>query len=156
MKKRLKILKTQWQTTVHKIHVMRFILKACWALIKRGFKHDISKYSKNEAPFFAQAEELRNFTYGTQEYKDMLKRTLDEALKHHYSNNSHHPEFHPNGINDMEILDVVEMLCDWRAATLRNKNGNIQRSVEFNQERFEYDELTRRKYTNFYKEIKSW
>ena len=45
------------------------------------------------------------------------------AIDHHYANNRHHPEHWPNGINDMTLMDLIEMLADWKAATARNKNG---------------------------------
>jgi len=49
------------------------------------------------------------------------------------------PEF---GIRGMTLLDVVEMLCDWKAATQRHADGDILKSVEINQKRFGYsDEL---------------
>jgi hypothetical protein len=41
---------------------------------------------------------------------------MGEALKHHYANNRHHPEHFENGINGMNLLDVIEMVCDWKAA----------------------------------------
>ena len=41
-------------------------------------------------------------------------------------------------------LDILEMLCDWKAATLRHKDGDIRKSIEINQKRFGYsDELKR-------------
>jgi len=46
------------------------------------------------------------------------------------------------GLNGMSLLDLVEMLCDWKAATMRHNDGDILRSVEINQKRFGYsDEL---------------
>jgi hypothetical protein len=37
---------------------------------------------------------------------------------------------------------VVEMLCDWLAATKRHADGDIRKSIAFNQKRFGYtDEL---------------
>lgn len=47
-----------------------------------------------------------------------------------------------DGIRGMSLLDVLEMLCDWKAATLRHNDGDIRRSIEINQGRFGYsDEL---------------
>lgn len=46
------------------------------------------------------------------------------------------------GIRGMSLFDLIEMLCDWKAATLRHNDGNIRRSIELNQKRFGYsDEL---------------
>lgn len=46
------------------------------------------------------------------------------------------------GLHGMSLLDIIEMLCDWKAATLRHHDGDILRSIEINQKRFGYsDEL---------------
>jgi hypothetical protein len=46
------------------------------------------------------------------------------------------------GLHGMSLLDILEMLCDWKAATLRHNDGDIRRSIEINQKRFGYsDEL---------------
>ena len=38
--------------------------------------------------------------------------------------NRHHPEhFGEDGIRGMNLPDVVEMLCDWKAASERTKDG---------------------------------
>jgi hypothetical protein len=39
-------------------------------------------------------------------------------------------------VNDMNLLDVVEMLCDWKAASMRHNDGNIHKSIELNADRF--------------------
>src|SRR5437879_5301297 len=121
----LKIIKTHYQTTLHKYYVMKYMMKTCWALFKRAFVHDFSKYTKYEAPYFAKAILLKDLVYGSPEYLKVIKESLNIALDHHYKNNSHHPEHYPGGFNEMKILDVVELLCDWKAASLRNKSGNI-------------------------------
>lgn len=40
-------------------------------------------------------------------------------------------------INNMTLVDLVELLCDWKAATARNKDGNIRTSIDINQKRFD-------------------
>lgn len=46
------------------------------------------------------------------------------------------------GLRGMSLLDVLEMLCDWKAATARHDDGDIRKSIEINQRRFCYsDEL---------------
>lgn len=67
---------------------------------------------------------------------------LKPAIDIHYKNNRHHPEHFANGIKDMTLLDLLEMLCDWKASSERHADGNIYRSIEINQSRFGYsDEL---------------
>jgi len=48
------------------------------------------------------------------------------------------------GLCGMSLLDLIEMLMDWWAASKRHNDGDIRRSIEVNQERFRYsDELKR-------------
>lgn len=82
---------------------------------------------------------MKNCTYGSKEYKQYLEE-LKPALKHHYKNNNHHPEHYDNGIDDMDLFDIVEMIADWMAATLRHNDGNIFKSLNVNKERFNMSE----------------
>jgi hypothetical protein len=44
----------------------------------------------------------------------------------------------------MSLLDVIEMLADWKAATERHADGDLDRSITHNPERFGYgDEIER-------------
>lgn len=46
------------------------------------------------------------------------------------------------GLHGMSLLDLIEMLVDWKAATLRHNDGDLCKSIEINQQRFGYtDEL---------------
>jgi hypothetical protein len=78
---------------------------------------------------------LSAVTYGSKEYQEMLAK-LKPALAHHYASNSHHAEHYPDGINGFDLLDLLEMFCDWKAATLRHNDGNILKSIEHNTKRF--------------------
>lgn len=134
------------ETTKHKAWVTWYILKACWALIKRAVGHDLSKYSKHEAPYFEKAlPSLRGLEYGSEEYMAAIK-SLGPALQHHYKNNSHHPEYYDT-IDDMAPLDLIEMLCDWKAAARRHATGDFSKSLEINEDRFNYSS----KYTDAFK-----
>lgn len=133
-------------TSLHKFWVMYYIVKLCLSLLKRGIVHDLSKFGKYEEPYFrAQLDKLRYTTYGTPEYKALLE-LIKPALEHHYKVNSHHPEFYQNGIRGMDILDELEMLADWKAATLRHHDGCIKKSIVANSNRFGYDEKKIQKY----------
>ena len=41
-----------------------------------------------------------------------------------------------SGVDGMSLLDVIEMLCDWKAAGERHADGSIDRSLKVNRERF--------------------
>lgn len=101
-------------------------------LIRRGNIHDTSKLNSPEKELFDKyTPMLKDTTYGSEEYKYYLTQ-LKVALNHHYSNNSHHPEFYRNGINDFDLFDLFEMLMDWKAATERHADGNIMKSIDIN------------------------
>ena len=131
------------ETTRHKAWVAWYLFKACLALMQRACLHDPSKYSHQEAAYFEQAlPALRNLEYGSDEYKAALD-SIKPAIEHHYRANSHHPEHYKCGLAEMSPLDLVEMLCDWRAATRRHASGNLVKSIDINTSRFLYSNLTR-------------
>ena len=110
-------------------------------LIYRGRVHDRSKLVEPEKSTFDRVTpKLRELTYGSNEYGAALA-DMGEALTHHYAENSHHPEFWPDGIRGMSLLDVVEMFCDWAAAVRRHDDGDLRRSITQNEERFGYPEV---------------
>ena len=105
-------------------------------LEKRAEVHDQSKMEQPELDIFVKyTPKLKNTTFGSEEYEEHLKG-MGAALEHHYKVNSHHPEHYDNGIGGMCLLDLIEMLSDWKAATERHKDGDIVKSLEINKERF--------------------
>lgn len=112
-------------------------------LLTRAHAHDQSKLRTPEVEAFDIATpKLENLEYGSQEYRDSLE-SIRPALEHHYRVYRHHPQHFPNGVKDMTLMDLIEMLVDWKASSLRNKKtGDIRKSIDFNAERFGYgDEL---------------
>lgn len=131
--------KTNIATRDHIAKVKDFMFIIADALLERAFNHDASKLKDPELPLFAEmTPKLAASTYNSDEYKEFLKK-LKPALDHHYAKNGHHPEHYPNGINDMDLIDLVELFVDWKAATLRHDDGNLLKSIEMNTERFKID-----------------
>ncbi len=127
-------------TLQHIKRVSQLMNEAAIELIVRGNNHDNSKLEDPEKPEFDRLTPiLKELTYGSEEYKASLA-DLQGALKHHYANNSHHPEHYENGVNDFNLFDLMEMFFDWKAATERTKDGNIYKSIEHNKGRFEISE----------------
>lgn len=107
----------------------------------RGQDHDRTKLEAPEKEAFDNLSlNLKDHEYGSDEYKTVIRETLGPALKHHYENNTHHPEHFENGIAGMSLLDLIEMLVDWKAASERMSEGDIYKSIELNIERFEIDD----------------
>ena len=112
-------------------------------IVKKAKFHDYDKlHNKIEKKLFDEyTPKLKNCTYGSDEYKIFLEG-LKEGLNIHYANNRHHPEHFEKGIQGMNLLDLLEMICDWKAASERHNDGDIYKSIEINQKRFGYsDEL---------------
>lgn len=126
----------RFKTMRHIETVRNFLNLFIRELLRRGEHHDQSKLEEPEAKLFDEVtHELRGLTYGTDDYQASLSK-LEPALKHHYANNRHHPEHFPEGINDMNIIDLLEMICDWKASSLRQDDGNILKSLKENQQRY--------------------
>ena len=123
-------------TKEHIDRVRVFLREVYMHLRSRGRDHDKSKLQDPELPVFAEyTPKLKGLTYGSDEYRECLKG-MQTALDHHYKENSHHPEFNKAGIDGMTLIDIMEMLADWRAATERHANGSMDDSLVKNQERF--------------------
>lgn len=130
---------TNNETRKHIAIVGAYISFVVGILQQRAANHDKTKLEDPELPLFTEyTEKLAGCTYGSDEYKEFLEG-LKPALIHHYSMNRHHPEHFLNGIDDMNLIDVMEMICDWKAATLRHNDGNILKSIDINTKRFNID-----------------
>ena len=129
-------------TIRHRYTVHKYIRAIMYKLHVRAWDHDSSKLDEPEKEIFDKVTpKLKELTYGSDEYNNQLKE-MQIALDHHYKVNPHHPEYYENGIKDMDLVDLVEMICDWKAASERHDNGNIMKSIEINQKRFNFsDEL---------------
>ena len=144
---------SKFKTLRHIETVRNYLGSVVKDLLVRAEEHDQSKLQSPEVEIFEEyTPKLRGCTYGSPEYAGYLKE-MQVALNHHYYHNKHHPEYYMVGpefngpcvssvLERMTLVDIMEMLCDWKAATLRHADGDIIKSIEINQERFGYsDEL---------------
>ena len=132
--------KTLLETERHIKLVQAMLMDVVIQLIERSRIHDQSKLESPEAETFdVYTHKLAECTYGSEEYKQFLKE-MKPALDHHYAKNRHHPEHWNNGVDDMDLIDLVEMLVDWKAASARHHDGNILTSIDKNSKRFKLSE----------------
>lgn len=95
-------------------------------LFERAQQHDLSKLHEPEIAGYAQLQtRLADVSYGTQAYRD--------------AENDHHPEHYSNGVADMSLMALIEMICDWKAASERTRQGGIAQSLDVNEQRFGLD-----------------
>ena len=89
-------------------------------LTKRGISHDRSKFEPIEFDAFVKTRpKFKAANYGSPEYKACVEE-IAESISHHYSLNRHHTKFFKGGFADMNLIDIIEMLADWRAASRRS------------------------------------
>lgn len=124
------------QQASHIRRVGELLITISYELAQRAVAHDASKWSSEEWPYYEEATpKLAGLTYGSKEYKKSLEE-LGPALEHHYKTNRHHPEFHADGVNDMTLIDLCELMCDWVSSGERHTDGSIVKSLEVNKKRF--------------------
>jgi hypothetical protein len=124
-------------TLRHSLRVGELIIQLVTGMLGRATKHDLSKTEPPELAAFDEASsQLGEMEYDSDAYRESLER-LGVALEHHYQTNRHHPQHWGSaGISGMTLVDVVEMICDWKAATERMKTGDLARSIEIAKTRF--------------------
>jgi hypothetical protein len=100
----------------------------------RAIGHDKSKLrSPEKEAYDGLTQDMKASTapYGSEEYRAILRK-YKPAIDHHFQVNRHHPEFFgEQGINGMTLIDLVEMLCDWKAASLRGNGTDADLGKNF-------------------------
>jgi hypothetical protein len=124
-------------TLRHSLRVAELMGELIKELLDRSVRHDLSKTREPErAVYDAVVPHLRATTYGSAEHRALVD-AMGEGLQHHYAHNRHHPEHFADGIDGMTLVDVLEMLADWKAATERTtSHGELADSLTINRERY--------------------
>lgn len=137
----------------HTAHLRALMGRIAALIVERGAVHDLSKLNTDEFEGFARINRVaREQKFGSPEYEAAMERERP-TIDLHFSRNRHHPERprligeaaeRERGLPDdatyhyavaaasMEWLDIVEMVCDWRAAQLGY--GDTSRTWEQNVE----------------------
>ena len=141
-------------TDKHILLVQEQMSGAISELRNQAINHDQSKFSSEEAEIYAVVvPEFAKYEYGTKEHSAVGDK-LGPAWKHHLDNNPHHPEYHENGIEDMDLLYIIEMLCDWKAASMRNPNQDFRKSLKINLDKKEVSDQLQKVMINTAKRLK--
>jgi len=128
----------------HRHMVAERMMLAAKILLDRAAKHDASKLTDEERPYYEKPVWALNHSgveYGSPEYK-ALTAQMGQGWEHHKSVNSHHPEFFGedrDAISSMDMFNLIEMLCDWIAAAKR-KGNDPAKAMTFLKEKYDVDE----------------
>lgn len=108
--------------------VSDFCLKIAKEFEDRALLHDRSKLGQQEFKLYKELlPEMKKHKFGSKEYNEVAKK-----FQFHFDNNpSHHPQAHKNGINDMNLFDMLEMFADWASV-----GSNMNESILTNAQRF--------------------
>ena len=113
-------------TMEHKTRVAIKMSALAREMTRRGNIHDNSKFKTPEVEIYsAHFNELNNSKYGTPEYDKALSN-IKPALDHHYESNDHHTQHFEDGIFDMNLVQILEMLCDISVAAESKGNDVIK------------------------------
>jgi hypothetical protein len=106
---------TEKYIRAHIQRVQKWLSHFSRQLYIRGSNHDASKLQSPEIEGWSQMDLEPRYPYGSPEYEDK-KRRYEWLFHAHYSRNRHHPEYfdiHDNKTFEMDLLDLIELLCDW-------------------------------------------
>lgn len=127
-------------TLEHIRRVNQLLIGCSKEMLDRAVKHDATKIVEPELSGFNHLDpDFRKLPYGSPEYFNIVnKPEVQRAIAHHHKHNSHHPEHYEEGIMDMNLFDIIEMLCDWKAASERNTSDNnkFEQHLEYNYKRY--------------------
>jgi len=125
-----------------------------WATESENLKHAYDEGQRiSNAKYVVICEELDLLTIGTPKMEESLKakgyanassasifNCINGSSETHLGFNFiSYPiaEFYePNKLEHMNLVDLIELLADWKAASERNKNGCIYNSIEINSYRY--------------------
>jgi hypothetical protein len=105
----------------------------------RAENHDKSKLVPPEKDGWDLMDKEPSYRYGTVEYYKKMKKYY-EVFKHHYDVNSHHPEHYGNDISKMDLLDIIEMLCDWLSYKEDLTDEEIDSTIKGQCKRFNFSD----------------
>jgi Family of unknown function (DUF5662) len=119
----------------HQGQVSALLRELARRLEARADYHDLSKFRPDEFAGFVEVNRIaREHPYGSAEYKESLKD--NHTIDLHFSRNRHHPEYHTGGVNGMNLIDFIEMVIDWIAASRTYGTTSWEDVIKEQQKRF--------------------
>jgi len=135
-------------TIIHVDEVRENLQDCIHDLTKRSIVHDRTKFQEPEFSVFCSTrQEFKKANYGTPEYEAVTEKAK-VGVQHHHANNRHHTAYHKDGIHDMNLLDILEMISDWKAASRRSPDLTFIESLPKAFDRYDIPPALRQVITN--------
>lgn len=103
---------TEIQIKEHREKVQKNIEIIIKELKKRAENHDLSKLEEPEISGWKEMDKEPRYPYGSKEYNEKQER-YKWLFEEHWRKNRHHPEYFQNFFCEMNLIDILEMICDW-------------------------------------------
>lgn len=141
-----------FDTWIHKYLVNKLLLDIIRDLQTRALEHDNSKLTNPvEVDGYGRVGPLLTISQSGSPEFEAHKKEMQPAIDAHMQSlgardgtcdceNRHHVESHANGLQDMNLIDLLEMLADWKAAGARQESSSIEKSIEMMCKRYNASE----------------
>jgi hypothetical protein len=115
------------RVTRHIMTVQALLRNVARQLLERADFHDLSKFAPDELGGMIEIDRIADeYGLNSPQYMEALQ---GKAIQLHRSRHTHHPEYHKNGLIEMSTLDIIEMICDWKAANMLRGHPEWNKSV---------------------------
>jgi hypothetical protein len=140
----------------HQANFKKIMARVMSELKERTNKHDESKRESPELECYNKyIPKLQEVEYNSDEYKELKQEMLDNGLQHHFDNNRHHIEHFEDGILGMDLIDLIECLVDWVAASMRSSSP-FEKGLEANKDSFNIPDPIYKIFENTLPLIEEW
>jgi len=120
----------------HKESIAKYMAKFAAELSYRSAIHDVSKFKKEELEVYAEfIDEMNKHPFNSPEEKELREKYQTASIVHKKLNR-HHPEHFENGMEGMNLIDLIEMLCDWRSASERSAGDSIRKGLPIMKDKY--------------------
>lgn len=120
------------------MEIAKHMAKFSGELLYRSSIHDLSKFSDDEFDVnAANVQDFGKFPFNSPQELELRER-LAPAQKLHKKRNRHHPEHFEDGVDGMNLIDVLEMLVDWKASSSRYPGDSMRKSLNVCVERYNF------------------
>lgn len=136
-------------TRQHQQYVAGYMIECAKRLLDRATKHDASKLAEPEISHYINPVfhlNTEKVEFGSERYKELTAQ-MGKGWDHHKTHNDHHIEFFEpysvQTLNDpikaMDLFCIIEMICDWIAASKRRGN-NPSEALDYLKKKYQFDE----------------
>ena len=102
-------------THMHKVHVDSLMRDVASEIRRRGKSHDTSKFSGIEASLgemYYEDYNKINVLNPKETDVNTYEKKMAAAHIEHFKRNDHHIEHFENGLSDMNLIQLTELVCD--------------------------------------------